>query len=83
MDAPSERLVEALSHLDSAERELRRETDAGLQAGLMALNDAILVSQNELSPAEQEVFTSRRAPVQLLANEMEDRASFDADWRRG
>ncbi|MFK4836944.1 hypothetical protein ACI3KY_14565 [Microbacterium sp. ZW T2_14] len=81
MGSPSERLAEALAHLHNANRELRRQTDAGLQAGLRALNEAVVIAQNELAPAEQNVFIRRRHPVQVLANEMEDRASFDPDWR--
>lgn len=81
MDSPSGPLAKALAHLDNAERELRRETDAGLQAGLMALNEAVVAAQNGLAPEEQDVFTRRRRPVQVLANEMEDRASFDPDWK--
>jgi hypothetical protein len=72
----------ALAQLDDAERELRRATDAGLHAGLMALNEATPISKNEMAPAEQDTFSGHRRPVQVLANMTEDRAPFDPDWSR-
>ena len=45
----------------------------------MALNDGILIAQNELSSTEHDVFSIRRGTVQALANEMENRSAFDPD----
>jgi len=55
--------------------EQKKETDTGL----MALNDGILIAQNELSSTEHDVFSIRRGTVQALANEMENRSAFDPD----
>lgn len=80
MDTPVGKLTEALALLDVASQEYRKRNDAGNQRGLEALNTAVVISQNELTEAEQEVFAVRRASVQKEANEAEDAAAFDPDW---
>lgn len=83
MDTPSASLTEALALLGIAAQEYKKRNDAGNWCGMNALNSAIVIAQNELTEQEQATFAERRAPVQKMANEAEDAASFDPDWDHG
>lgn len=77
--AQSKELKTALDLLERAETALKKQTDAGLAEGIRLISSAVEISYR-LSDADQDVFSAKRAPVQILCNDTENRATWDPTW---